>query len=414
MVNDRPSLTADGLDEVWDLVRARLERQGVDNRGRVTLPALGSRARLTLGALLGRPPGRTVDLAALEVALVAVDVGSDLAGALAALGHPVSVEPARRRAERAAGAAARDAAREEAASWPEPWAGAWVDEVIRSGGLRGLDTAGAVGLIRSVRRVLDHLDHPDHLDGEAAGEAGRSRVDLAAQVLGSAHDLDPGTRLEAAATRALAHRLGPGASRDLWERAGAHLDLTSGPALTWGLPVGPASPLAALVDAAIALGAPLHLTRFVLDRHPVRVERGAVVLVVENPRLVEAAAQGACPTPVVAANGNPSGAVRLLVGQLLGSGATVRYHGDFDTAGLAMCARMAALGAEPWRMGADDYLAALAEADAAGVDLPVEAAAPGPTPWDPSLQAAFDRDRRIVHEERLLPGLLDIVGRPSV
>lgn len=128
---------------------------------------------------------------------------------------------------------------------------------------------------------------------------------------------------------------------------------------------------------------------------------------VENPYIVEAATQADAPTAVVAANGNPSNAVRLLLTQLVGAGATVRYHGDFDTAGLAMCACMAALGLTPWRMDAADYRAALADADDADVELPVDAAPPGPTPWDPSLQATFDRRRLIVHEERLLPSLLD-------
>lgn len=405
MVTDRPSLTADGLDDLWARVRARLERQGVDNRGRVTLPDLGSPARLTLGSLLGRPPGRTVDLAVLERALVALGLGPDLAGALADLGHPVSPEPARRRAGRAAGRTAREAARTAAATWSEPWASAWIDEVIRAGGLRGLDATAAVGLVGAVRLVLDHLDA--HRDERAATGLARSRVEVAAKLLGSAHDLDTGTRLETATTRALAHRLGAAAGRDLWEQAGAHLDLTSGPVLTWRLPVVASSPLAPLVSQATALGAPLHLTRFVLGRHRAEVEAGTVVLVVENPRVVEAAAQLGVSTPVVAANGNPSGAVRLLLAQFLDAGAALRYHGDFDVAGLAMAARMAVAGLEPWRMDAAHYRSALREADDAGVDLPRDPAGPGPTPWDPALQSVFDRERRIVHEERLLPGLLD-------
>jgi uncharacterized protein (TIGR02679 family) len=400
VVIDRPSLTADGLDEVWERVRVRLERRGADNRGRVTLPILGTRARLTLGSLLGGTPGRTVDLAALEQSLVALDLGPDLAEALAALGHPVSKDPARRRSERAKGRAARAAARTEAASWPEPWAPAWIDEVIRAGGVRDLDATGAMRFVRTVRRVLDLLQR----QATTGTPVGRGR--FAADHLGSAHDLDAGTRLEAACTRALVHRFGPGERRDLWERAGAHLDLTSGPVLTWRLPISASSSLAALTDGATALGLPLHLTWFALDRHPVAVNPVAVVLVVENPYIVEAAAQADVPTPLVAANGNPSNAVRLLLTQLLGAGATVRYHGDFDTAGLAMCARMAALGLAPWRMDAADYLAAVAVADDAGVELPVDAAPPGPTPWDPSLQATFDRRRLIVHEERLLPSLL--------
>jgi hypothetical protein len=57
-------------------------------------------------------------------------------------------------------------------------------------------------------------------------------------------------------------------------------------------------------------------------------------------------------------------------------------------------------------MGAADYLEAVAEAEAQGVDLPLDPAAPGKTPWDPELREAFDERRLIIHEERLLPHLL--------
>ena len=121
---------------------------------------------------------------------------------------------------------------------------------------------------------------------------------------------------------------------------------------------------------------------------------------------MEAAAQRRIDQTVVAANGNPSGAVQLLVEQLLAAGAPLRYHGDFDTAGLALCARMAALGVEPWRMTARDYLAAVELARVDGVDLPIDDAPVPPTPWDLALAAHFERHRRVVHEERLLPHLL--------
>ena len=31
----------------------------------------------------------------------------------------------------------------------------------------------------------------------------------------------------------------------------------------------------------------------------------------------------------------------------------------------------------------------------------------GPTPWDLALRRTFDRERHIVHQERLLPGLIE-------
>lgn len=64
------------------------------------------------------------------------------------------------------------------------------------------------------------------------------------------------------------------------------------------------------------------------------------------------------------------------------------------------------LGVVPWRMGVSDHAAALHAADSAGVALPRELEAPPPTPWGPALRHLFEQERRIVHEERLLPDLL--------
>jgi hypothetical protein len=89
------------------------------------------------------------------------------------------------------------------------------------------------------------------------------------------------------------------------------------------------------------------------------------------------------------------------------AGAALRYHGDFDTAGFAICERMMRLGLAPWRMSTADYRAALAAADVECAVLPRETQAPWATPWDPALQEDFGRERRIVHQERLLPGLIE-------
>src|SRR5690606_10359777 len=153
-----------------------------------------------------------LELRVLEAALVRLGVGDDLPSALAALGHPVSGAPAARRAERAKRRQARDAARAACARWPEPWAGEWIDGVIRAGILRDFDEAGARVLVGQVRQVLDRLAFDR--------TARTSRVELAAQVLGSSHALDTGTRLEAAVVRALRLQLGAESSRELWEQAG--------------------------------------------------------------------------------------------------------------------------------------------------------------------------------------------------
>jgi hypothetical protein len=131
-----------------------------------------------------------------------------------------------------------------------------------------------------------------------------------------------------------------------------------------------------------------------------------------DPRIVEAAAQRHASTPIVSTNGSPASTVLLLPTQLLEAGADLRYHGDFDTAGFAICERMMRLGLAPWRMSTVDYRAALAAADVECAVLPRETLAPGATPWDPALQEEFGQERRIVHQERLLLGLVRMMCTP--
>ena len=392
------SLNSPELSAVWQRVRGRLEVRGADNRGRLVLPPLSSSAKLVLKALIGQPPGKTVELAVLERGLVHLGVGSDLASALAAVGYAVSAEPARRRAERVEREEGRRMARVAVAGWQEPWAQDWIDDVIRAGILRGFGRAEAEALLRQVRAVLDRLEQDRPVP--------MSRVDLAAQVLGSAHALDTGTRVEAAVARALAFKIGPVGHRDLWTQAGVHLDLTSAPALTWRLPLTEDCALAPLATAALQAGIPLHLSRLALEAYPVVVPQSSRILVVENPRVVEAAVQARALQSVVSTNGQPSSTVLLLLSQLLAAGGELLYHGDFDAAGLAICERLMRVGVTPWRMNAADYRAALMAADADGAVLPIDTHAPGVTSWDPTLQHVFDHERRIVHEERLLSLLI--------
>jgi uncharacterized protein (TIGR02679 family) len=57
----------------------------------------------------------------------------------------------------------------------------------------------------------------------------------------------------------------------------------------------------------------------------------------------------------------PSAAPQTLLAQLAAAGARLRYHGDFDWAGLVIGNFVVReFGAEPWRFGEADYLAASA------------------------------------------------------
>jgi uncharacterized protein (TIGR02679 family) len=218
--------------------------------------------------------------------------------------------------------------------------------------------------------------------------------------------LDSSERLAVLVTRALIARDGPESERGAWERAGMPLDLVSAPVLAWGLPLIGDSAVARSSRAMTAAGLPLHLSTVALRAEPLRVPRETVVLVVENPRLVEAAAQRSLPGAVLCTNGNPTTAPTEAIARLRSAGAGLRYHGDFDTAGLAMTARAAAMGCAPFLMTAADYRAALAVASSSGVELPHDTAPIPPTPWDDALASAFAESRRVVHEERVMDEVL--------
>ena len=229
------------------------------------------------------------------------------------------------------------------ASWNEPWASAWAEDMVRSGNVGALDGHAVNDLTVNVRRLLDRLDQ--------AGPPRLSRTELASALYGSAHALDRGRSLTTAIERALRHRTGSLDGRqldgrqldgrqldgreldgrELWEEAGILTDRVSAPALTWSLPAVGTSPLDEQIRAASAGALPVHISLLALRAYPVTVPRHTPVLVVENPRLVEAAAERNRRSCVVATNGNPSTAVTTLPEQLRRSGASLHYHGDFDS-----------------------------------------------------------------------------------
>ncbi len=398
------SLLDPGLAPVWAMVRRRLDRSGPERRGTIVRPALDPGSTLTLGSLLGRKPTKRLDLGHLEAALVAHDIGDDLCSALTRLGHPPSAAAAQRRADRERSEAARAALSAAVASWDEPWAVEWANEVARSGMLGSLGGDDVDDLVADVRRLLDRLDRLQ--------PAGASRTEVAAALYGSAHALDANTKLAGAVTRALRRRVDPPeggepAERELWEAAGILWDRVSAPVLTWGLPIVGISALDIQIRAASAGALPVHVSLLALQKYPLAVSPRTPVLVVENPRLVEAAAERDLPCGVVASNGNPTTAVMTLVQQLQRSGAAISYHGDFDAPGIAICRRMHVAGCTPWMMGASDYEAAVGLAQRSGVQLASDPHDCGATPWDPALQEVFGRRRLVVHEEFVLDRVLD-------
>ena len=402
-VTTRPvpeSLLQAGLKPLWVTARQQLDRFGSERRGTVARPDLGPSGELALGSLLGRRRTSRVDLADLEVALVDREIGKDLCSALTRLGCPPSSEAAQRRTARRRAAAARTALELAVGDWPEPWAAQWAIGLIGAGLLGGLDDEETVSLAEDVRRLLDRLDQMEAVS--------TSRTELAATLFGSSHALDQGTKLASFVKRALRCRLGePLGDRELWAVSGIQPDRVSAPALAWAIPVTGDSPIDLAIRASTGDGLPLHVSLLAMLRHPLKVPAGAPVLMVENPRLVEAAAERGLGCCVVATNGNPTTAVTTLVPQLRESGARLWYHGDFDAAGIAICRRMHDLGCRPWRMDALDYQEAVTRAERGGLRLDRDSRGCGPTPWDAPLEELFGSRRLVVHEEFVLDGVLE-------
>ena len=404
------SLRDPGLDAVWRAVRRRLDRDGDATVRSMAMPPFESRCLPTLAAVLDRPVTKRLDLEALEAGLLRLGVAADLDAALTSLGHPPDQAAVRRRETRARSRRAHQALTDAVAGWPESWAAQWADELRRAGLVSGLDADGVGALLDSIRRLVELVRDISGESGAAAAGHACLRTEIAAQLFGSAHALDAGTRLGAAAERALRYAVDASQrgleGKALWEAAGISTDSVSAPALTWGLrPLG-LSPLARMLGAAADGRLPMHVSLRTLGEHRLEVARGTAVLVVENPSVIEAAMASQAPFGLVCTNGNPSAAVAELVSQLASSGAALGYHGDFDAAGIAICRRMTERGCRPWRMGASDYVRALERAEAAGVQLLRDGKSCVPTPWDPRLESEFGRRRLIVHEESVIDDFL--------
>lgn len=262
------------------------------------------------------------------------------------------------------------------------------------------DLADLAGQVRTVWRALP-----------ASGDSVRL-AQLAADTRHDAHALDNDRLLGRATARLIAivhgrerpRRAGK-VWRDTWYAAGVICDGVSSRVLVLNLPMRGSAPAVQWCNAR--LGEPLWLTlRSLSDTW--NVAAGTTVFVCENVTVVEAAADAlttACP-PMVCTDGMPSGAALDLLSGLAGGGCDVRYRADFDSAGLVIAdqIRSAAPSAEPWRFDAETYLGVLGQA-AEHLELAPEPHA--------VLRATFDRYATVVHEERLLDGLLTDLRRAA-
>lgn len=411
------------LARVWARIADRLEREGLEPRGSVTVSDLDRQEQRALSDLLGRSvltARARVDLAELDSRLRArVGSGAPAAGVVAAasatLGRPLVDRPTARAMRSARLSEPADALAQWRESHPDAEGHGldqrlddWVSALRRDGVLARVEEPGV--LVGEALDVLWHQRH--HVAARARRELGQvprpapppvARTELAARLLGDAHALDDDRRLGSVVLRA-ARLLDPlsGTAEDTrstrhdWESVGILTDRVSSTCLTLGLAVVTAAGATRLA----AEGVVRHLTWRDLDTG-LRFAPGQTVLVCENPRVVESAADsGQSDVGLVCTSGRPALVTLEVLTRLAEAGTTLRYHGDFDWAGLAMAEDLVRrFDVEPWRMTADDYLALPGRLPLTGARVRAS--------WDPELSAAMAHRGVAVHEEATLPELTD-------
>ena len=382
------------LSWLLDRVRARIAR-GAPLDGVVTLAGATLAQRQAAGRLLGRPPGRgsslSVPLPAVETALRTAGLADDLRDAVETLSGAVPDTMA----ERAQFAERRDAARTAAMACRhagQEWFAAWLAELSADGTLTRLLRAGRDDVLTQAAAVLDLLPATELPLPVLAERATGNTKALSSPPL-------PGLVL-----RALAGWQGTdtpatqAARRALWDAHGVIVDDLASQVLVLNVPAS-GSPLGGWLTESAALGAPFRVTLHQLASMPITLDT-AHLRVCENPAVLRAAAAELGPrcAPLACTEGIPSAACHHLLGQA----PVLHWRNDFDWTGLrVMAAAVTRYGAAPWRMNADDYLAALAGGESEPLKGP-----PSASPWDSRLATEMRISGRAVMEERLIPLLL--------
>ncbi|TLQ44520.1 TIGR02679 family protein [Streptomyces marianii] len=414
-------LRGEGWTRLLAAARRRLERTGGVLDGDIGLAGPSEAERRTVIGITGRYRPETTKR--LAVPLSDLDgylygrYGTGLLQTLGRLHGPLRDRPA----ERAEEEARRDDALKSAHSSRlagHGWFAAWLDRIAADGTLTRLVRRGDVPLLDAAVRVLERLTG----DGDRSARS-PNRVPgvmplpvLAEWATGDTKALVPGAPLEQLVLRALAHRTGGGPEvprdrggrRALWESAGAIADDLASQVLVLNIGARGDTVVCDWLRDAAGFGIPFRLTLHQLATDPV-VPAARTIFVCENPAVLRAAAGELQDTAaaLVCTEGVPSAACHKLLGDAVRAGARLRWRADFDWAGLRITAdAVARHGADPWRMTAADYTAALGE----GGSTPL-AGPPAASPWDPGLALAMEASGGTVMEERLLPALLSDINR---
>lgn len=408
-------LGGDQLAALRKRLRRRFERAPIEKSlERIRINGLAAEEHAALASLLGRPQRYSdslqFDVRLVDSVLQRSGVASSLRDALERLDGPITnLAVARLNAESLWSRII------EACSHPD------LVDLLRapegSGLLKRLarqDFPNAAKLCQSAEAVLGRLP-----------AKGIPRSQLAAEVLGDAHALDGGrpvATIVLAVRRRLARvpdentrelTLDPQQAgsteriRDTWARAGVLVNELARPALFLNLPINPSE------GSYWRDGEPTYLSlRALLRSPPPWHVANRKVYVCENPNLLAIAADhwGRHCSPLVCTDGMPAAAQRSLLSQLAQAGALLFYHGDFDWPGLHIGnVVMREFGAQPWRFGATDYVAAVQIESGISQSLNAETVEAS---WDKALTMAMQQWGISVAEEALASSLLhDLDGR---
>jgi uncharacterized protein (TIGR02679 family) len=368
--------------------------------------------REALADLLGldRVPavGAKVPMARLELAAAEIGGGRGLRDIVEDLLGPLSD----RKAQQAHASAERELLWEWLLSHPvvkaEPVLRDWAFQLRRT----GLVARSASSTRVLLQAALDVL--------AALPSDGTPLPIFADRVLGNPHALDDGERLASIVLRALACLLGGApledadARRQAWQQMGIEGDALSSTVLVAGCRPRTAGPVGAILtacaDNAHAAVVTLEQVRVAATRWDWSCQD---LHVVENPSVMAAAVArfgSACP-PLVCISGWPSAAGTLLLRTMATTGTRVHYHGDLDGDGLRIAAHLVAkVGAQPWRLTAEDYRHALSRrAIGPGIGRIVPE-----VPWDSELAGVMREQAIAVTEEAVIDDLLDDLARFQV
>ncbi len=407
-------LGGDQLASLRYRLRRRFERAGADRPiEHIRIDGLTAEEHAALASLLGRPQRYSnslqIDVHLIDAALQRAGIAPSLRGALERLdGSITNLAAARLRNEQlwsdvAAGRSQADLA----AFLRVPDGLSLLKRLARQ------DSLLAAELCRGAEAVLGRLP-----------AKGIARSQLAAEALGDAHALDNGQPVATvvlAVWRRLAQSLGDnevteltaelqpaGTSeriRDIWATAGVLVNELARPALFLNVPIKAS-------ESGWCDGEPTYRSlRALLRLPPSWNVAGRKVYVCENPNLLAIAADhlgGNC-APLVCTEGMPAAAQQCLLSQLALAGAYLFYHGDFDWPGLRIGNYvMREFGAQPWRFGVTDYIAAVHAAASSRQPLKGKSAEAA---WDTALAAAMEQHRLCVAEEALVSSLLQDLDR---